>query len=231
MHMSEKMGHILAVIGFVVFGLYGFLLLPEESSAVSSLTVGTLAMGVVPVGAQADLESLSFDYEGAGTMKLSGAIVVVNDVAIYTLPETVLKSGDKITLCSSTNASVGCIPAWAGEVFPDALGAVKLQGTNGGDMALISYENPDNSALIRGTFERAEMVYGERDQVELCHTKDGVSFRLAKDLALKLMSGKGHGTDALDVIPPFFYRFDGGVNYYAGANWETGVAKFVAGCK
>ena len=48
--------------------------------------------------------------------------------------------------------------------------------------------------MVRETYERAEAVYGEHEQVSLCHAKETGSYRLAKDQTIKIVSDKGHVT-------------------------------------
>ncbi len=230
MHMTNKAGHYIAVLGLIVFGLYAFLLLPSESGAVSSMTVGTLSMSFVPQGALPELESLTFEYTGAGFMDLTGYTVIVSDVAVYTLGTTVLQSGEKITFCATTNTATECTPAWDGAVFPDEGGTVRVQGADGGDVLLVPYGAVGDSAVVREIYERMESVYAERDKVDLCHTRDGVTFKMAKDQVTKLVNGNGHAGDAQDIIPPFFYRLDADTQYNPGMNWDTGAAVFERGC-
>jgi len=49
--------------------------------------------------------------------------------------------------------------------------------------------------MVRETYERAEAVYGEHEQVALCQAKETGSYRLAKDQTIKIVSDKGHVTD------------------------------------
>jgi len=48
--------------------------------------------------------------------------------------------------------------------------------------------------MVRETYERAEAVYGEHEQVALCQAKETGSYRLAKDQTIKIVSDKGHVT-------------------------------------
>jgi hypothetical protein len=231
MNMSKRTGHFLSLLGLAVFGLYAFLVLPSESSAVTTMTVGILSAEVVPEGTTPELETFSLDYSGPGVMNVSGYTVVADGVPIFTISDTELSDGEKVTFCANGNTATGCVGVWEGEVFADNGGTIVLQGSAGGDVIVMNYSEVGNSTVVRETYERAESVYGVRDHVDLCHTRDAVSYRMAKDQTGKLLAAKGHATDLLDIIPPFFYRLETGINYYAGQNWETGAGTFMAGCK
>jgi len=231
MNISKRTGHYLAVLGLFVFGLYAFLLLPAESGAVTTMTVGILSVEVVPEGTTPELETFSLGYNGPGYLDVSGYTVMVDGVIVFAISNVQLSDGEKVTFCANSNNALGCVGAWDGTIFADVGGSVVLKAATGEEVVVINYSDVGNSIMVRETYERAEAVYGEREQVALCHAKETGSYRLSKDQTIKIVSDKGHVTDPLDIIQPFFYRFDAGINYYAGQNWETGAATLLAGCE
>jgi hypothetical protein len=234
---SNRNGHYLAVLGLVIFGLYAFLLLPGASNAVTTTTIGELQLNIVPVGTAADQEfvDLSFTSPAASSsVDISSWTLRVNDVVVEEFFDTALVSGTPMRLCSESSLMLpGCNPSWAGEVFPDQAGVVTLVSAEGIVMAMVTYSEPAESQAVYETFGIQAELYAKRDQVPFCTTRDGATFKASKEQAVKLVDGiKGRSVvSAESIVPAFYYRFDGGMGYFAGQNYDdAGAARLANGC-
>lgn len=224
-------GHYLMVLGLAVFGLYAFLIMPQAGNAVTTMAVGQFEVAFVAFGAQPDYESITLGYSGAGQIDLEGWTIDIGDTPLTTITGVVLHDGERVQFCSDSNSDVNCQALWSGAVMPDADGMLTVRDATGGVVYSKTYTTIGNSEIIRDTVDWQQAVYATRDQVTLCHTTDGVSYKKSKDQAVKITTIKGHSADPQDIIPPFYYRFDAGFGYYTGLNWKTGAAKFAAGCQ
>ncbi len=235
---SKRTGHYLAVLGLVIFGLYAFLLMPGAGNAVSTVTVGELQITIVPVGTAPDQEyvDLAFDTPAQlGSINMDGWTLQVDGAVVETFEGAELAYGSPIRLCSESSLLLpSCIPSWAGEVFPDAAGVVTLVNKEGVIMATVSYTAPAVSVPVYESFGWQAELYAKRDQVAFCSTRDGVTFKVGKDQAVKLVEGlKGRSVvTAESIVPAFYHRFDGTMSYYAGQNYDDlGAARLANGCQ